>query len=533
MPANFNLNIDPVTGEPIVQQGQMPMSPQASPMLAPIPQKLTTAQMEEIDAANASATAAIPQNIAALQAAGIPLVGAGPQSTQQANQSGNPFAFLSKGQSQQQDNGIDLYKQSQQLQQSATPSGQASSIERPTLQTAQPQAPTGPMFIPVQSRQQTDTNQTTTQGLTAQSKKDLESANTLMTSAMERQGALESEKTKQQGLDKQELARIEGEQLTAEKLARDAQRQKEIEAQKQLDASAQDMLNYEFDQNRVWKRATTGGSIAAGIGIALGALAQGFGAKSNAALDAIDKQINRDIEQQRMEYEKIKDKTRAQDSAYGRLRQLGMDDSQARTQLQKATYSQIQNKLEAGLTQKFGPEEAKIKADMAMATQNMRLAEATKEQQSKVKGSTVTKQTEMKQVSGGGGKGITGYDNKPLSGEMAKQVGFMDGFLSDLGLMKNAIKKGDTRYKFGKDNEFTRAQTRAAENLGRLQSGGAVTEGEMKIFEGILKGFWDNPQESLQRLQEQENIIMGRRNAITPTPFSSYHGNTGTGRPVE
>lgn len=529
MGARFNLSVDPITGQPIVNSG-----PAATPpVLAPIPEKLTTTQMEDIDAANTAAAVSVPQNIAALQAAGVPLVGAGPQNTQQANQSNNPFAFLSKGQPQQQGNGIDLYKQSQQPIQPTTPSQQASSIERPTLQTPQAQVQSGPTFIPVQSRQQTDTNQTTTQGLTDQSKKDLESANTAMTGAIERQGALESEKIKQQGLDKQELARIEGEQLTAEKKARDEQRAKEIEAQKQLDNSAQDMLKYEFDQNRVWKRATTGGSIAAGIGIALGALAQGFGAKSNAALDAIDKQINRDIEQQRMEYEKIKDKTRAQDSAYGRLRQLGMDDSQARAQMQKATYNQIQNRLEAGLTQKFGPEEAKIKTDLAMATQNMKLAEATKEQQSKVKGSTVTKQTEMKQVSGTGGKGIRGYDDKPLSGEMAKQVGFMDGFLSDLGLMKKAVQKGDNRYKFGKDNEFTRAQTRAAENLGRLQSGGAVTEGEMKIFEGILKGFWDNPQESLKRLTEQENIIMGRRQGITPSPFVNYHGDIGSGRPTE
>lgn len=297
-----------------------------------------------------------------------------------------------------------------------TPAAQASAAPQPQPSQAQaiqpqtlapeeplapPQAARGPMLIPVENRTETTTNQTTTSGLTKESKQALQQASQAQINAVQAQGDIAARKAAQEGLNKQELAAIQGKNISAEREAREAQKQKELEAQKALDQSAKDMLNFEFDQNRVWKRATTGQSIAAGIGIALGALAQGFGAKSNAALDAIDKQVQRDIEQQRMEYEKIKDKTRAQESAYGRLRQMGLDDSQARQQLQNATLEQIKMKLEAGLAKQFGAEEAKAKTDVATADIQAKYAQETKATKNTTTGTTTTTQTEMKPFGAG------------------------------------------------------------------------------------------------------------------------------------
>ena len=531
MGARFNLNIDPVTGQPIVNQG--PLAPQ--PVLGPIAPKLTTDEIERIDAANAQAQTAIPQNMQALQAAGIPLAnGANQPNPQQSN---NPFSFLNQGQPQL-DNGIDLYRKNQVATPvQSNPTAQPGTIERPTLKAPEPQQPLGPIFIPVENRTETTTDQTSTSGLTKESKQALQQASQAQIKAVQAQGDIAARKAAQEGLNKEELAAIQGQNISAEREAREAQKQKEIDAQKALDQSAQDMLGFEFDQDRVWKRATTGQSIAAGIGIALGALAQGFGAKSNAALDAIDKQVQRDIEQQRMEYEKIKDKTRAQESAYGRLRQMGLDDTQARQQLQNATLEQMKMKLEAGLAKQFGAEEAKARTDAATADIQAKYAQETKESKNVVSGTTITKQKDMKQVPGLSGQGLRDYDGKLLSGELAQKVGFMDSVLSDLDLMTNEVKQGKGRYKtlmLGKDNVFTRAKERAAENFGRLQSGGAVTEGEMKIFDGAMRGFMDNPEESLQRIKELTNIIQGRRKAITPSPIVNYHGNfAASKRPTE
>ena len=261
---------------------------------------------------------------------------------------------------------------------------------------APPQVPRGPTFIPIENETTQTTNQTTTSGLTKESKQALQQASQAQIKAVQAQGDIAARKAAQEGLNKEELAAIQGQNISAEREAREAQKQKELEAQKALDQSAKDMLGFEFDQNRVWKRATTGQSIAAGIGIALGALAQGFGAKSNAAIDAIDKQVQRDIEQQRMEYEKIKDKTRAGESAYGRLRQMGLDDTQARQQLQNATLEQMKMKLEAGLAKQFGAEEAKAKTDAATADIQAKYAQETKATKNTTTGTTTTTQTEMK-----------------------------------------------------------------------------------------------------------------------------------------
>lgn len=259
--------------------------------------------------------------------------------------------------------------------------------------------PVGPMMIPTFEKTTTTSNQNQTTGVDPKSAAAIRDAAAAEQKATMDLAQVDAKKMEQTALSKEEQAAIQGKQLDAEKLARDEQRAKEVEAQKQLDNSAQDMLKYEFDQNRVWKRATTGGSIAAGIGIALGALAQGFGAKSNAALDAIDKQINRDIEQQRMEYEKIKDKTKAQESAYGRLRQLGFDDAQTRAQLNKASLDQIQTKLEVGLA-KLGVEEAPLKAAQATAAARTKLEESLKGTQTKGYSKNTVEQKGMK-VGGG------------------------------------------------------------------------------------------------------------------------------------
>lgn len=259
-------------------------------------------------------------------------------------------------------------------------SPQAMSIKPEFIDTPKEQAPIapqGPMMIPTFDQTTTTSQQNQTTGVDAKSAAAIRSAAGDEQKALMDLSGVEAKKAGQLSLSKEEQAAIQGQQIIAEKQAREEQRAKELDAQKQLDASAQDMLKYEFDQDRVWKRMGTAGSIAAGVGIALGALAQGFGAKSNAAIDAIDKQIQRDIEQQRMEYEKIKDKTKAQESAYGRLRQLGMDDSQARAQLNKASLDQIQTKLESGLA-KLGVEEAPLIAAQSTAAARTKLEDSLK-----------------------------------------------------------------------------------------------------------------------------------------------------------
>ena len=80
---------------------------------------------------------------------------------------------------------------------------------------------------------------------------------------------------------------------------------------------------FKFDPNRILK--STGDTIAAAIFVGLSAAANAMagqpGAK-NQALEIINGAINRDIESQKLEYQKLKDQTSASDNLYARNMQL-------------------------------------------------------------------------------------------------------------------------------------------------------------------------------------------------------------------
>jgi hypothetical protein len=258
--------------------------------------------------------------------------------------------------------------------------------------------PMGPTFIPTMESTTASQNSTTTQGLDKASQQRYQGALDTQQEAIGKRAELDTERAKQEALSKEELAALTGKQSIEQQALREQQKQIEAKANEDLKRSADEALKYEFDQNRVWKRMGTAGSITAGIGIALGALAQGFGAKSNAAIDVMDKNIQRDIEQQRMEYEKIKDKTRAQESAYGRLRQMGMDDRQAQESIHKAAMEKTRLGIEAGLLKTLGPEEAQAKSLEATAKAEESFAKAMESKFNKTSGSTTTTQRGMKAV---------------------------------------------------------------------------------------------------------------------------------------
>lgn len=312
----------------------------------------------------------------------------------------------------------------------------------------------------------------------------------------------------------------------------EALRMATLEAEKQkVDQAVNDQAQFQFDSNRFYKRMGTGQSVSAGIGIALGALAQGFGQKSNAALDILDKQVEKDLQQQQMEYGKLKDKTAAANSGYGMMRQMGLDDKEASIKFKQMAIDNLQSKLEAGLEKQFGPEVAKQKAAEAFAKQNADLENIRLGAQgSKTKSvSTVTKKETRENpkvleaanaaaIEKAGG--LLGYDKKPITGESAVKVGHYRGAMDEVEAMRNLVKKGTSTFKLIGDNDFTRAMGRAAENFGRAQSGGAIQTDEEKRFRGMFRNLTDNKEEVLKRLDEAQAMLSRKYGIITSTPYS-------------
>lgn len=305
----------------------------------------------------------------------------------------------------------------------------------------------------------------------------------------------------------------------------EALRKANLAAEKQkVDQAVNDQAQFQFDANRFYRRMGTGQSVAAGVGIALGALAQGFGQKSNIAIDMLDKQVDKDLQQQQMEYGKLKDKTAAANSGYGMMRQMGLDDKEASLKFKQMSVDNLQSKLEAGLTKQYGPDVARQKAAEAVANSRAKLEEQkVAAQGSKTKTiSNITKtETKTNPATMGMGGGYRDGDGKLLSGEVAGKVGFHDQTLNELNTMKKMLAEDKSTWSPTGTGKYARSVTRAVDTLGRLRSGGAIGDEEFKSFKNMLTNRFDTKEEGLARIDEMMNSLMVGRNALTVTPYSA------------
>jgi hypothetical protein len=298
-----------------------------------------------------------------------------------------------------------------------------------------------------------------------------------------------------------------------------------LEAEKQkVDQAVNDQAQFQFDANRFYKRMSTGQSVAAGIGIALGALAQGFGQKSNAAIDILDKQVDKDLQQQQMEYGKLKDKTAAANSGYGMMRQMGLDDKEASIKFKQMSIDNLQSKLEAGLEKQFGPDVARQKAAEATSKSRADLEKMKLDAQgtSTKTVSNITKtETKANPLAMGMGGGYRDGDGKLLSGEVAGKVAFHDQTLNELNTMKKILAEDKSTWSPTGTGKYARSVERAIDTLGRLRSGGAIGEEEFKSFKNMLTNRFDTKEEGLARIDEMMNSLMVGRNALTVSPYSA------------
>jgi hypothetical protein len=376
-----------------------------------------------------------------------------------------------------------------------------------------------------------NTTQTQTSTTSGKDTRGLQAANKQLGDVTKAGGELEGRQQLAKGEAGLEIAAQKAQDLE-ELQAQDALRKATLEAEKQkVDQSVNEQANFQFDANRFYKRMGTGQAVAAGVGIALGALAQGFGQKSNIAIDMLDKQVDKDLQQQQMEYSKLKDKTAAANSGYGMMRQMGLDDKEASLKFKEMAVNNLQSKLEAGLTKQFGPEVAAQKASEAVANQRAKLEEqkvAAQGQTTKsVSSITKTEQRENPKVLEAANTaaiertgGLLGYDKKPITGESAVKVGHYRGAMDEVEAMRNLVKNGSSTFKLIGDNDFTRAMGRAAENFGRAQSGGAINTDEEKRFRQMFRNLTDNKEETLKRLDEAQAMLSRKYGIITSTPYS-------------
>lgn len=100
--------------------------------------------------------------------------------------------------------------------------------------------------------------------------------------------------------------------------------------------------------------------------------------------------------------------------------------------------------------------------------------------------------------------------NKPLGESAQKTVNYASATLAGLADMRSALKSGDNTFSVIGDNNFTEARRRAAENFGRLQSGGAISKDEEARFVDMLPTWKDSPEMKERKLAKLEAEMRAR-----------------------
>ena len=99
---------------------------------------------------------------------------------------------------------------------------------------------------------------------------------------------------------------------------------------------------------------------------------------------------------------------------------------------------------------------------------------------------------------------------KPLNESQQKTVNYASATLTGVNDMRAALKSGDNTFTIMGDNNFTEARRRAAENFGRLQSGGAVNKDEEARFIEMLPKWTDSPEMQERKLAKLEAEMRAR-----------------------
>ena len=106
---------------------------------------------------------------------------------------------------------------------------------------------------------------------------------------------------------------------------------------------------------------------------------------------------------------------------------------------------------------------------------------------------------------------------KPLSEGMIKRLDYTIDGQDALARMQRAVEEGQTMrpdVPLMSDNEFTEALRDAAENYGRMQSGGAISKPEEERFVKTVWKFGDSRADVMRKINKQMNMFKGRQDRI-------------------
>lgn len=241
----------------------------------------------------------------------------------------------------------------------------------------------------------------------------------------------------------------------------------------QIDLTSREYAAGKIDPNRFWADKSTLDKGTTILSLFLGGIGAGISGGENIAIKALDKAIETDIDMQRSELNKKEN-------------YLG--------QLQKQ-YGNIQDAMNIAKAQK---------ADL-FALKLQELAAKSKDPQAAARAQILTGQ--LKEKYGQGIMNTVLAGKKPLSAETVQLKAKVRMARNGLEDMKKAFAGGSNTFSLIGDNDFTEARNRFIEGLGRLQSGGAITDDEVKNFKNLIPHVTDSRAIQLKKLQSMSELL--------------------------
>lgn len=300
-----------------------------------------------------------------------------------------------------------------------------------------------------------------------------------------------------------------------------------------VNAASESLKGMKIDNNRFWSNSSTGNKVMAGISIALGALGQAFtGGDRNYALEIIDKAIDRDIDEQKANFEAGRGKMEAAKGVYSTFADKVKDDRIARSASRQAYLDRVKGEFDA-IAASNAPDAIKKNAAFQSAqVEALQQKELINLQRGVMK---VTKTTEDVVAPD------TTVKPKPENPTISKELVELGADVKSLKEMRTAFRKegfeggpvGGRMVEFKRligvnDPKEAIQQDRILEEVAKKThriSGAGTTEKEVSRLGNTLPKLTDNPatffaalDQEIARLQEDYEYRSGQYSQIYQVP---------------
>lgn len=309
---------------------------------------------------------------------------------------------------------------------------------------------------------------------------------------------------------KQEAGAFEYKAKQAEEIEKEDERKRnDLELRQQKEREDFEKKGYEYeheietfkiDPNKMWSNMSTGNKVLAGLSIFLG----GFDPSGqNKALGIIQNSIDRDVDAQKAQYAKLRDKKQDLNSLYGRMMDKFKDEKIALGMAKAGHYQALGMKVEAMAAQ------AKVPQTQAQFLQQ---SAVFKQKAAEVTADTMSKFLTAQQK--GASQYVPGFGTAPTekeAQELRAKVAAADSARQEISTLKKLTSLGTKLSPEAKAQAGLSATALKAALRKEIVGEGAVSGAEYELLDKVIadpSSFFSLPNVDKMKLEYLENKVL-------------------------